>query len=389
MSGKSRFVILIPACDPGVTLPLLVRELLEKGAESIVIVDDGSDEKHTPFFDEVRSLPKVRVLKHAINLGKGAALKLALNFAYCEFPESPGFITADADGQHAANDILSVASRFEKSPECLVMGVRSFTANVPFRSRAGNRMTRMLVQLLVGQRLSDTQTGLRGIPRGFVPRLLKIPANGYEFELDMLIAAKHASIRTLEVPIQTIYLDGNRSSRFNPFLDSMKIYFVLLRFSAVAIVTAILDNAIFIFSYTETHSVLGSQIAARIVALCFNYLAARKAVFLSTEPNRKTLSKYIPLLLLNTTLSYWLINAISSRAGIPIPWAKVIAETLLFLGNFALQREFVFTGERRRPLPADSTDWTSYYEHVPPTARITRKYTTHVLLDALKNFAPS
>ncbi len=385
--SEVKVAILIPVYNPVPTLPDMIRELIRKGAAPIVIVDDGSSEECAPCFDEMRALRGVKVLNHAINLGKGAALKTALNFAYCEFPDGLGYITADADGQHAVDDILAVAAQLAKSPESLVMGVRSFAGNVPFRSRAGNRVTRTMVHLLIGQRLADTQTGLRGIPRCFVPRLLKIPADGYEFELDMLIAAKHASIPTLEVPIQTIYLDGNRSSRFDPFLDSMKIYFVLLRFSAVALVTAILDNAVFFLAYTESQNVLGSQIAGRIVAVCFNYAAARKAVFHSDEPQRKTLLKYLALVFLNASLSYALISAMSWRAGIPVLWAKLIAETLLFLGNFALQREFVFTGEKTS-LSGASTDWTQYYERVPPTARITRKYSTRVLVNTLKRLAP-
>ncbi len=387
-NGKTGVVVLIPACNPGPMLPATVRELIQKGAGFVVVVDDGSSETCIALFDEVQALSDTKILRHAVNLGKGAALKTALNFAYCEFPLSLGFVTADADGQHTPDDILSVAKQFGQSHESVVMGVRSFAGDVPFRSRAGNRVTSTLVRWLVGQRLADTQTGLRGIPRSFVPRLLKIPANGYEFELDMLIAAKHASISTVEVPIQTIYLDGNRSSRFNPFIDSMKIYFVLLRFSAVAFITALLDNTVFFLVYAKTQNILASQIAARVLAMCFNYTAARKAVFLSSEPHGRTLLKYIPLVVLNAALSYALISALSFRAGIPVLWAKVIAETLLFLGNFALQREFVFTGEKSRDAFAESTDWTNYYEHVPPTARITRRYTNSVLINTLKRFAP-
>lgn len=387
-SGPAQAVILVPAYNPPASFPALIRELLRHGAPSIVVVNDGSASECDILFDEIGGLPGVTVLRHAVNMGKGAALKTALNFAYCEFPACPGFITADADGQHVAADILSVARRFAESPELLVLGVRSFTVNVPLRSRLGNRLTRVLVRWFIGQTLSDTQTGLRGIPRSLTPTLLKIPANGYEFELDMLIAAKHASVRTREVPIRTIYSDGNRSSSFNPILDSMKIYFVLLRFGGVALLTAILDNAVFLLTYAETASVLGSQIAARIVAMGFNYTAARKAVFLSRESHRNTLVKYVLLVSVNASLSYALIGALHGWTGLAVPWAKIAAETLLFLGNFALQREFVFTGRAGRDGSPESTDWTEYYAHVPPTARMTRRYTTSVLVRALTRYSP-
>lgn len=382
-------IVLIPAYRPGALLAQLARGLLLRGVAAIVVVDDGSPEECAPVFDELRSMPRVKVLRHAVNLGKGAALKMALNFAFCEFPASAGFITADADGQHAIEDILAVARRFAESPDCLVLGARSFSEAVPFRSRFGNKCTRVLVRFLVGQRLGDTQTGLRAIPRSLVPRLLKIQANGYEFELDMLIAAKHAPVRTVEVPIQTIYADGNRASHFNPLLDSMKIYFVLLRFSGVSLLTALLDNGVFLFTYARTHEVLASQIAGRILAIGFNYIAARKAVFLSGASLQSTFVKYVALAGANGVLSYALINALSAWTGLTVPWAKIIAETALFFGNFTLQREFVFT-DSAAPSPAGgATDWTEYYQHVPPTARLTRRYTARTLVRTLARFSPA
>ncbi len=213
--SEVKVAILIPVYNPGPALPGLIRELIKKGAAAIVIVNDGSSEECAQCFEEMRALRGVKILKHAVNSGRSAALKTGLNFAYSEFPEGLGFIAADADGPNAADDILAVAARLAKSSESLVMGVRSFAGDVPFRSRAGNRMTRLMVHWLIGQRLADTQTGLRAIPRSFVPRLWKIPANGYEFELDMLIASKHGSIPTLEGPTRTIYLYRNRSAELN------------------------------------------------------------------------------------------------------------------------------------------------------------------------------
>src|SRR5438874_2165468 len=82
-------------------------------------------------------------------------------------------------------------------------------------------LTRRLLRLAVGCKLSDTQTGLRAIPRELIPRLLKVPSRGYEFELDMLILARQSGVGFREVPIQTVYLHGNQSSHFNPVLDSL------------------------------------------------------------------------------------------------------------------------------------------------------------------------
>ena len=374
---------LIPALNPAEQLPELVRELLAGGLSWVIVVDDGSSPACAPVFKELRAIPGVQVLAHATNLGKGAALKTGLSLIYRELPEAVGVVTADADGQHAGDDILRVARALAEDPGGLVLGAREFDGTTPWRSRVGNVLTRRLVQLLVGRRLRDTQTGLRGIPRALIPPLLEIPSTGYEFELDMLIATKHRGVAIREVPIRTIYRDGNRGSHFNPLRDSLRIYFVLLRFTLVALLTAAIDNAVFFGAYLATSSVGLSQAAGRLVAMCFNFAAAKDAVFLAKETRRGALVRYVLLVAANGLISYALLGWIRSASGVPVLGAKIAAEALLFLGNFALQRDFVFT-ERRRPRTARATDWTAYYDHVAPTARLTRRYTARVLHGVLR-----
>jgi putative flippase GtrA len=374
----------VPAYRPGRSLVDLVGALAEAQVPAIVVVDDGSGPEHQGVFEAVQALPRVHVLKHAVNLGKGAALKTGINHVLCALPEAAGIVTADADGQHHPSDIVRVARKLEANPQALVLGVRDFSSEVPLRSRLGNTMTRGIVRLVIGQRLSDTQTGLRGIPRALLPRLLRIVSSGYEFELDMLIAAKHQGCPVLQVSIRTIYEHGNPSSHFNPLLDSMRIYFVLFRFSILSLVTAALDNLVFYFIYRWTGSVLGAQAVARATAVLFNYSAARRAVFLSRERHRTVLPKYLLLVIASGTLSYALIGFFDAALAVPVIWAKPLAESLLFIANFAIQRDFVFTRRRRA---GGATDWDRYYRSTPFTARLTRKYTTAVLVAALKKFA--
>src|SRR5512146_1147030 len=96
----TRLAVVIPAYRPSAGLVELVRNLTEKRLPAIVVVDDGSGPEFRETFDRVAEFPTVRLLRHAINLGKGAALKTAFNFVLCEYPELTGVVTADADGQH-------------------------------------------------------------------------------------------------------------------------------------------------------------------------------------------------------------------------------------------------------------------------------------------------
>ena len=170
----------------------------------IIVVDDGSGPEFKELFEAVAAFTQVTVVPHAVNLGKGAALKTGINHILCVFPDTLGIVTADADGQHHPEDIIRVLERLRENPDSMILGVRRFHAQVPLRSRFGNAMTRSLLRVVVGQRLSDTQTGLRGIPRSLLGHLLRIASSGYEFELDMLIACKHQRRTIHEEPIRTI-----------------------------------------------------------------------------------------------------------------------------------------------------------------------------------------
>jgi len=339
--------VLIPAYQPGPALVELVKSLARSGFTAIVAVDDGSGPEYAEIFDQLRQFDRVRIIRHAVNMGKGAALKTGMNYALVEFPHLAGSLTADADGQHDPSDVCRVAHRFAENPGALVLGARAFAGYVPLRSRLGNSITRNVMRLVVGHRLSDTQTGLRAVPRGLMERMLSVPASGYEFELEMLVAAKHLGVEVIEQPIRTIYGEGNPTSHFEPLRDSMRIYFVLLRFGFISLLTAGLDNLVFYIFFRVSGAVPASLFGARLIALAFNYTAVRKAVFLSKAQHRIVLPRYLLLAAANVCLSYALIAFLTRILSVGVMPAKMSVETFLFIGNFAIQRDFVFASRRR------------------------------------------
>ncbi len=349
LSAKTQPAAVIPAYKPSAILPQLVRELLSSNSISaVVVVNDGSGPEYSPIFAEVRELSNVSVLDHAVNLGKGAALKTGLNHVACVFPTSAGVVTADADGQHTAEDILAAADALSSNPHALVLGARQFGGDVPLRSRFGNTVTRYIMHAVTGQKLTDTQTGLRGIPMDFIPELLRSRPTGYDFELDMLVRCKYADRHISELPIATIYIDQNRSSHFNPLLDSMRIYFIFLRFAAASLITAGIDNVAFIFALRFTSTIWVCMVTARLIAAAFNYVANKRGVFHSQATNASVLPKYWLSLLLGGTLSYGLIHLIVTYTKTGVVPAKILAETIIFFFNFVIQRDFVFSEKRTR-----------------------------------------
>lgn len=375
-------IVVIPAYVPSQTMPALVAQLTAAGTQ-VVVVDDGNGPGSAKLFDALRSNSRVTLLRHAVNLGKGAALRTGINYALAYYPECPGIVTADADGQHLAEDILAVSNALEAKPGHFILGVRSFGASVPFRSRFGNIITRTLVRGVIGQRFQDTQTGLRGIPATLGRKLLSLSAQGYEFELDMLILSKHLGTPALELPITTVYEEGNPTSHFHPLRDSMKIYFVLFRFSLLSALTSVIDNLVFAACFAMGAQIAIAQILARGVAMSVNYVTARRAVFLSRNDHRRALPRYVLLVVGNGLISYLLLTFLNEKLGTGVVVSKILAELLLFCVSFAIQRDFVFTRRRSDEVPA-ATDWDSYYRSVFPAARWTRKFTARALQAAIQ-----
>ena len=217
--------IIIPSYEPDERLIDLLDDFKEEGLTDVVLVDDGSGEEYQHLFDKARDEYGCVVLKHAVNQGKGRALKTAFNFCLNEYPDMIGCITADSDGQHSVSCIKCCMDALVKNPGALILGVRDFSLeNVPWKSRFGNTLTSFICKYLEGVSVSDTQTGLRGISTEFMKTCLNVEGERFEFETRMLIATKGVC-DIFEVPIETIYdSKENHQSHFNPVKDSIRVY---------------------------------------------------------------------------------------------------------------------------------------------------------------------
>lgn len=335
--------ILIPAYQPNEKLLELVDELINIGFLHIIIVNDGSNIECNPIFEKLGKIKECHVMKHIVNLGKGRALKTGLNYIYLNFPETIGLVTADADGQHRPIDIFRIAQTLIDNPNKLVLGVRNFDKKVPIRSLLGNILTKHVFAFLTGKNISDTQTGLRGIPKEFIPLFIKLKGEGYEYEMDMLISTKSHNIQIIEEKIATVYIKNNKSSHFNPFFDSMKIYFLLLRFSFSSLFASFIDFIVFTITYLFSRNIFLSILFARFISGTINFLINKNLVFQNKENIFSPLFKYGVTLIVIGGISYISIEYVNTHFGINVIMAKIIIEILLFLASFEIQRDLVFS----------------------------------------------
>ncbi|WEM61567.1 glycosyltransferase family 2 protein [Streptococcus parauberis] len=244
------FAILIPSYQPDFKLielinALIVDDYLKKCP--IIVIDDGSGSGYKKIFSEIEK--NVHFITYQENRGKGYALKTGFTYILKKLDFIDAVVTIDGDGQHTIRDTVRCLKSYETNNKLkpVVLGSRNFEDNVPLRSKFGNLMTRDILSFSMGLNISDTQTGLRVIPVQYLNKLLELNGERYEYEMQMLLFLKENNIRIVEVPIDTIYIDENNSSHFNPIKDSLKIYSTFLKFIISSSSSFIVDISVFAF----------------------------------------------------------------------------------------------------------------------------------------------
>ena len=139
--------VLLPVYNPDVKFPALVRELKARGFV-VVVCNDGSSDKYDPIFNEIKD--EVYYVTYNTNKGKGYALKRGFEFIGNNLADEVSYIvTADADGQHAIDDIERVAKLVSKS-EGIVLGMRDLSEHIPVKSRIGNDLSKTVYTIITG-----------------------------------------------------------------------------------------------------------------------------------------------------------------------------------------------------------------------------------------------
>lgn len=336
-------VLIIPAFNPDATLiKLLAEHRALNLAQECIIVNDGSHEASSALFIALEQQGYV-VLHHDKNQGKGAALKTAMNYYLAHFSNHyAGVITADADGQHSIHDIVKMSRLFLDDTTQLHLGVRQISkAHIPLRSRVGNVVTKYLFNCLTKSRINDTQTGLRVIPRQLVQSLVLSSRSGYEFEFEMFFIARQLDFKIKQIPIETIYIDNNRSSHFNPLFDSLRIYYVFIRFCCVAMCSFLLDFSLFGFLYYFSNQAALSVVGARLISVPFNFFLNKNISFKYKDKLVYSALLYV-LLACVIGLSSFQLMSLLHYLGFNIYLSKIMAEFLIFIANFVIQYVFIF-----------------------------------------------
>jgi len=186
----------------------------------IIVVDDGSTDKSA----EIAKTQGVNVISLKMHRGKGYAMRIGFKKARGEI-----IATMDSDGSHNPEELTRLLVPIMEGQADLVIGSRlsprKLTSGRAF-NESGIRLFNVLIKVLTGIGVSDSQSGYR-LLTSEVLKSLSLKSVEYEIESEMLVKATRQYFRIKEVPVTYVQRTYGKS-RLDPFRDGFKIFLSIL-----------------------------------------------------------------------------------------------------------------------------------------------------------------
>ena len=200
----------IPAYNEEKSISGIVRKT-KKYIPNVIVVDDGSRDRTRQLAENAGAI----VMRHIINIGKGAALKTGCDFAA---KKKANYIVAlDADAQHDPKDIPRFLEKLKSHD--IVFSYRKPSRKMPIVLRFGNWLISFVVAVLYGVKLKDTQSGYRAFSIQAYEKI-RWNASDYSMESEMISRAAKKRLKYTQIPIRTIYSDKYKGTTV---IDGVKI----------------------------------------------------------------------------------------------------------------------------------------------------------------------
>ena len=215
---EGKIFVIIPGLNEEKHIGDVILRVKRQGFRNIIFVDDGSKDNSS----SVAKKSGAVVLRHVVNLGKGAAAKTG-----CDYALKCGakiLVLMDADGQHRPEDIPRLIAALTNND--IVFGYRHLNRNMPLMMRVGNRTINTTSRIINGLDLRDTQSGFRCMTSDAYKKV-RWQSSNYSMESEMIANVARHKLRYTEIPIDTIYHDNFKGTTV---ADGIKVFINILRF---------------------------------------------------------------------------------------------------------------------------------------------------------------
>lgn len=193
--------ILMPVFNEEATVLAAIEDALSAKlpveAREVVVVDDGSTDRTASILAKATLPANVRILAHPRNLGKGAALRTALEQASGTFAA-----VLDADLEYQAADLAGLLAPLIDGQANVVFGTRAWSSHsaYSFWYVIGNKTVTFATNLLYDCWISDVMTCHKAM-RTDLFRRLRLRERGFAIEPEIAARVLLAGERIYEVPI--------------------------------------------------------------------------------------------------------------------------------------------------------------------------------------------
>lgn len=150
--------------------------------------------------------------------------------------------------------------------------------------------------------------------------------------------------------INTIYINGNETSHFNPLLDSIRIYSLILKYLMSSFIVDIVLFSVFISqlrSVFPIYYIVVSTYIAKVFSCVYVYIINKKLVFQNKEDTLETGIRFILLCIIQSTCSGLLTKVVVGTTGWNEVLCKIIVDTILFFASFQIQNRWIFKNRGR------------------------------------------
>ena len=192
--------VVLPVYNEKNTILKMIERVLEEDlVYELIVIDDGSTDGTAQILKDAKIDPRVKVLFHDKNAGKGAALRTG-------FKETTGDVTIvqDADLEYSPDEYKHLIKPILMGEADVVYGTR-LSGGRPQRAyffwhKVGNTFITLFANILYNTTLTDIETGYKMI-RTPLLKDINIKSNGFNFEPEITAKIIKKKMRVYEVPI--------------------------------------------------------------------------------------------------------------------------------------------------------------------------------------------